>query len=83
MNKELLELNKDTLCKLSELDKSKVYLFELEVGDSDKDAIFNKLRSFRAILKDIGVEGILSTMQNGIGEFKITELKKYAKAEEE
>ena len=82
MNKELLELNKDTLCKLSELNKSKVYLFELEVGDSDKDAIFNKLRSFRAILKDIGVEGILSTMQNGIGEFKVTELTKYLEAED-
>lgn len=82
MNKELLELNKDTLCKLSELDKSKVYLFEFEAGDIPNDAVINRLRAFKVTLNDFGIEGIISTMRNGAGEFKVTELKKYLEAED-
>lgn len=79
---KLFEWNKDELMKVAELDTSKVYVFQIKVGNMPKDTLMTYMKNLKEACDKTGIKTILiPIVEDGIGEISITELSKYIEEE--
>lgn len=77
--KECIKINEDTIAKLSTLDTSKVYLFEIDVDDKQLSIaeVITFISNLKAAMESKDIIGVYVPTINGINSINIKELSKY------
>ena len=75
--KEFVKINEDTIAKLSTLDPSKVYVFEIETDNLPLEELFKFVIDLRDAMGKYNIKGVYIPTINGIKSINIKELSKY------
>lgn len=78
LDSEIIKLNEKTLARLSALDKSKVYIIEVDVTGADVSVGTEIAVNFKSVLDSLGVGSVIIPNNNFEHPMlRITELSKY------
>ncbi len=76
----IIQINEEVLSKISELDTSKVYVFEFNVGNTTKDNVMSLCNNLKRCTDQYNIKAIFIPTRDDT-KIKISELVKYMKEE--